>query len=98
MTTVTSPGSSWSGGGHPPALLVPPAGERILLDSEGPLVGAVEGLDYQSSEIAVPPGSRIYIYSDGAFEIIRSDGTMWPFAEFVETLAAAGAPAASRGR
>jgi sigma-B regulation protein RsbU (phosphoserine phosphatase) len=87
----------WSGGGHPPALLVPPAGERRLLDSEGPLVGAVEGLDYQSSEVDVPPGSRIYIYSDGAFEISRVDGTMWPFAEFVETLAAAGRPAASRG-
>jgi sigma-B regulation protein RsbU (phosphoserine phosphatase) len=80
----------WSGGGHPPALLLYAAGDQRLLDSEGPLVGAVEGLDYESSEVEVPPGSRIYIFSDGAFEISRPDGSMWPFAEFVETLAAAG--------
>jgi sigma-B regulation protein RsbU (phosphoserine phosphatase) len=83
----------WSGGGHPPALLLPAGGPRQLLDSEGPLVGAVEGLEYEASEVEVPPGSRLYIYSDGAFEISRTDGSMWPFAEFVETLArAAGAP------
>lgn len=77
----------WSGGGHPPALLLAPGGEQQLLDSEGPLVGAVEGLDYAADEVAVAPGSRLYIYSDGAFEISRIDGTMWPFGEFVETLA-----------
>jgi sigma-B regulation protein RsbU (phosphoserine phosphatase) len=82
----------WSGGGHPPALLLAPGGERKLLDSEGPLVGAVEGLDYAADEVTVAPGSRLYIYSDGAFEISRVDGTMWPFREFEETLArAAGA-------
>lgn len=77
----------WSGGGHPPALLLAPDGSRRLLESEGPLIGAVEGLDYAASEVEVPQGSSIYIYSDGAFEIIRTDGTMWPFAEFAETLA-----------
>lgn len=86
----------WSGGGHPPALLLPAGGSRKLLDSEGPLVGAVEGLEYEASEVAVPPGSRLYIYSDGAFEIIRTDGTMWPFTEFVARLATeAGDPGAA---
>ncbi len=85
----------WSGGGHPPALLLPAGGPRQLLDSEGPLVGAMEGPEYAASEVDVPVGSRLYIYSDGAFEIIRTDGTMWPFAEFVETLSgAAGVPEA----
>ncbi len=79
----------WSGGGHPPAILLPEGGTRHMLDSEGPLVGAVEGLEYEASEVAVPPGSRIYIYSDGAYEIIRTDGTMWPFADFVEMLSGA---------
>jgi sigma-B regulation protein RsbU (phosphoserine phosphatase) len=52
-------------------------------------VGAVEGLDYAADEVTVAPGSRLYIYSDGAFEISRVDGTMWPFREFEETLARA---------
>ncbi len=85
----------WSGGGHPPALLLPTGGGgRRLLESEGPLVGAVEGLDYAAEEVTVPAGSRLFVYSDGAFEIIRRDGTMWPFAEFVETLARESEPAA----
>jgi len=74
----------WSGGGHPPALLLAAGGgERRLLDSEGPLVGAVEGLEYATAEVMVPAGSRLFLYSDGAFEITRRDGSMWPFAEFV---------------
>ena len=77
----------WAGGGHPPALLVSagaPTPQR--LDSDGPLIGAVEGLEFGSSETSIPPGGRVFVYSDGAFEISRPDGSMWPFDEFVATL------------
>lgn len=77
----------WAGGGHPPAMLLPGGGSvPRMLDSEGPLIGAVEGLEFDADETEVPPGSRLFLYSDGAFEIIRSDGSMWPFAEFVAAL------------
>jgi sigma-B regulation protein RsbU (phosphoserine phosphatase) len=77
----------WAGGGHPPALLVSAVGQRQLLDSDGPLIGAVEGLEFPAGEVVVPPQARLYVYSDGAFEISRLDGSMWPFAEFVDALA-----------
>jgi sigma-B regulation protein RsbU (phosphoserine phosphatase) len=79
----------WAGGGHPAALLLPPegAGPPRLLESDGPLVGAVEGLEFTAAEIAAPAGSRLYVYSDGAFEITRPDGSMWGFAEFARELA-----------
>ena len=84
----------WAGGGHPPALLVPPGGgPHLLLDSDGPLIGAVDGLEFDSQEVAVPAGARLFVYSDGAFEISRSDGSMWPFAEFLGTITAPPAPA-----
>jgi sigma-B regulation protein RsbU (phosphoserine phosphatase) len=35
----------------------------------------------------VPPQSRLYLYSDGVFEITLTDGSMWPFEAFVERLA-----------
>jgi sigma-B regulation protein RsbU (phosphoserine phosphatase) len=79
----------WAGGGHPPALLVTEgAAAPRLLDSDGPLIGAVDGLEFLSGEVEVPPASRLFVYSDGAFEIGLPDGTMWPFPEFVAALVA----------
>ncbi len=80
----------WAGGGHPPALLMTADGAKPRrLGSEGPLIGAVDGLEFESNEVAVPPAARLFVYSDGAFEISRPDGSMWAFEEFVATLAAA---------
>jgi sigma-B regulation protein RsbU (phosphoserine phosphatase) len=88
----------WAGGGHPPALLLPAGAEaeKVLLDSDGPLIGAVDGLEFDSREAAVPPGSRLFIYSDGAFEISRPDGSMWAFDDFLKTLSAPAAGPESR--
>ena len=77
----------WAGGGHPPALLVAAgASAPQRLDSDGPLIGAVDGLEFESNETEIPPGGRVFVYSDGAFEISRPDGSMWPFEEFVTSL------------
>ncbi len=79
----------WAGGGHPAAVLI---GEGLdspqMLESDGPLIGVVDGLSYGSERVAVPPNARLFIYSDGAFEISRPDGTMWKFPEFLASLIA----------
>ncbi|MFM8379058.1 MAG: SpoIIE family protein phosphatase [Planctomycetia bacterium] len=86
----------WAGGGHPPAVLLPPGGgPPKLLDSDGPLIGAVDDLAFDSQDVAVPAGARLLVYSDGAFEISRPDGSMWPFEEFLRTIAAPPAAAAN---
>ena len=77
----------WAGGGHPPAVLLGPGGAPPrMLDSDGPLIGAVDGLEFDANETEVPAGARLFVYSDGAFEISRPDGSMWPFAEFLAAL------------
>jgi sigma-B regulation protein RsbU (phosphoserine phosphatase) len=78
----------WAGGGHPAAMMVSPGshGAARFLESEGPLIGAVEGLEFTAAEADVPAGSRVYIYSDGAFEVGCSDGSMWAFDDFVSQL------------
>jgi sigma-B regulation protein RsbU (phosphoserine phosphatase) len=78
----------WAGGGHPAALLLGPDGDGrpTFLESEGPLIGAVEGLDFASGEAHVPPGSSLFVYSDGAFEVSLPNGAMWAFDDFVSTL------------
>jgi sigma-B regulation protein RsbU (phosphoserine phosphatase) len=81
----------WAGGGHPAALLLGPdgsSGRPTALESDGPLIGAVEGLEFSSGEVKVPAGSRLFVYSDGAFEVSYPDGSMWAFDDFVSTLTA----------
>ena len=83
----------WAGGGHPPALLVGPAGGDgrpaglTRLESDGPLIGVSEGLEFDEREIAVAPGARLWMFSDGAFEVVREDGTLWSFDAFREAVA-----------
>ncbi len=77
----------YSGGGHPPGLLmtgpsVDKAGLSVL-ESHGPMIGAVPDLEYQSGTAELDAFAKLYLYSDGAYELERVDKTMWPFDEFV---------------
>lgn len=80
----------YSGAGHPPALLVGgPSPDRLsisLLDSQGPMVGAVEDLEFVTGDCDIPPYAKLFLYSDGLFEIEQPNGVMWPFEDFVKVL------------
>ena len=77
----------YAGGGHPPSILLmgPSDNERTvhLLESQGPMVGAIPDLDFNTSTIALEPSATLYLYSDGAYEIEKADGAMWPWSEFI---------------
>jgi sigma-B regulation protein RsbU (phosphoserine phosphatase) len=77
----------FSGGGHPPALLIggPNAESATLqiLDSKGPMIGAVTDLEYDWASTTLDAFAKIYILSDGAYEIEKTDQNMWPFSEFL---------------
>jgi sigma-B regulation protein RsbU (phosphoserine phosphatase) len=83
----------WAGGGHPPALLIQPGSDTtvnqapVLLDSENPLLGAIEGLDFSSRQVDVPPAATLYVFSDGTFEIPRPDGSMGTLDRFCDLMA-----------
>ncbi len=77
----------YSGGGHPPAFLVngPSADQAALevLESTGPMVGAIPDLEFRTSSTQLQAFAKLYLYSDGVYEIERTDGSMWPFDDFV---------------
>jgi sigma-B regulation protein RsbU (phosphoserine phosphatase) len=77
----------YSGGGHPPGLLIagPSADQATLhiLDSKGPMIGAMTDMEYESASIELPAFAKLYIVSDGSYEIEKADKTMWPFSEFL---------------
>lgn len=83
----------WAGGGHPPALLIQPGSAATVdrapvpLDSDNPLLGAIEGLDFSSRQVDVPPSATLYVFSDGTFEIPRPDGSMGTLDRFCDLLA-----------
>lgn len=80
---------AWAGGGHPPGVLLDPAvAGPLLLESEGPLIGAVEGLAFASDARVVAPGSRLLLYSDGVFEVAQPGGALWGLQAFLGTVAA----------
>lgn len=78
----------WSGGGHHPSLLIEPgAGEQKQLESTGPLIGAIPGLEFPAETTSVAPGSRLLIFSDGVFEIINNGKMTWSLQEMLDHVA-----------
>ena len=47
------------------------------------MVGAIPDLEFQTSSTSLNAFAKLYLYSDGVYEIERIDGSMWPFDEFV---------------
>jgi sigma-B regulation protein RsbU (phosphoserine phosphatase) len=67
-------------GGHPPAVLFTPSEhEPRLLRSPGMLIGAMPGATFHSEELTIPPGSRLCVFCDGAYEIRRENEEMLDF-------------------
>jgi phosphoserine phosphatase RsbU/P len=77
----------YAGGGHPPALLLtgptPETARQLELESGGPMVGAVPDLEFTTASCQVEAFGLLSLYSDGAFEVERPDGSTWPFGDFV---------------
>jgi len=90
---------AWCGGGHPPALLyegeTSSATGPVELLSEAPMIGAMPWPDFETQRRKIPPGSRLYVYSDGVHEIHKADGGDWTFEEFVAFMSQTPDPSAS---
>jgi sigma-B regulation protein RsbU (phosphoserine phosphatase) len=58
--------------GHFLPILLHADGRTRLLDVGGPLLGAIEGAEYQSGELLLEPGDTLVAYSDGVLECRNS--------------------------
>ncbi len=65
---------SYCNAGHFPPILLRADGSAEALDKGGPLLGALEHAEYESSEVVVEPGDTLVAYSDGVVECRNSDG------------------------
>jgi len=79
---------SFSSGGHPPALLLRPGGQMESLSTGGTVIGAFSSSRYSGGKTTVEPGSLLYLFSDGAYEIGGTGGPMMGHEDFAELVAA----------
>ena len=85
---------SFASAGAPPAVLITPprknhteeSHEIFKLGTRDMIIGIREDIDYATRSVTVPEGSRLYLYSDGAYEIRRTNGRMLSLEEFIELL------------
>ncbi len=67
----------YASGGHPPALLVSRNASVQRLVTPNAVIGAFPKTTAHSSAVRVEPGSRLYVFSDGVYEVESPDGIMW---------------------
>src|SRR5262249_7015953 len=69
---------AYASGGLPPAVLLEPADGGTLfvrqLSTSGRVLGFDAGTWFRANSVVAPPGSRLYVFSDGAYEIMGKDG------------------------
>ncbi len=80
---VPSQNLHYCNAGHPPAILRNKS-SSLMLEVDGPAVGMVPDLPYDTHTTRIEHNSALLIYSDGIFEIEQADGCMWPFDSFID--------------
>jgi len=79
--------------GHHPAYLVPPGrDEAIALRVPNVPLGVAPGARFTQESVAVPPGSSLYVFSDGVYEIELNGGGLWTLEAFAQALLAPPVP------
>jgi len=76
--------------GHPPAVVVADGGPPACLRSDAMPIGTWPDAVFPEGVTTLPPAARLYLFSDGAYELTRTDGSLMRYDDFVAVLAARG--------
>ena len=74
----------YASAGHPPALVFGDAGGPPTdLATDTLPIGMFDDTTFSTGSVAIPPGARLLMYSDGAYELPLETGVAWGWADFV---------------
>jgi phosphoserine phosphatase RsbU/P len=76
----------YTNAGHPPPLVFD-GGEVSRLEATGTMVGVLPETEFQKKRIFIPRKSRLYLYSDGTYEVTRTTGGMLQLEDLQEIIA-----------
>ncbi|HEY9665925.1 MAG TPA: CHASE3 domain-containing protein, partial [Coleofasciculaceae cyanobacterium] len=75
--------------GHPPALLLSNASINTPVKELGSLsipIGMLPEADFDEDSCEIQPGSKLFLLSDGVYEILQPDGRIWGLNAFIDVL------------
>ena len=79
----------YANSGHPQGILIAGSPENPQIQELPSLdmpVGFFPDIEYSSSEVLIQPDSKLYIFSDGIFEVMQEDGRIWGMPKFFNYL------------
>jgi sigma-B regulation protein RsbU (phosphoserine phosphatase) len=79
---------TYASGGHPPAVLCAGQQPPQSLRTPKPPIGTFPDSVFGNGTVIVPPLARLFVFSDGVYEIARPDGSVASLADFVSQLRA----------
>ena len=86
--TLSTRRLEYASAGHPPALLTSVLSngksKTKLLRTRNSALGVKINIEFNSEVLNLKPSSRLYIFSDGVYEISQKDGSIWGFKKFYE--------------
>jgi sigma-B regulation protein RsbU (phosphoserine phosphatase) len=79
---------TYASSGHPPAILL--SNEDIpkikLLKTAGLPIGMMPDMNYSQQVCDIDTSSRLYLFSDGVYEIPQPDQSIWGLNSLIDTL------------
>lgn len=80
----------FSSAGHPPAFLINCDHNKYTeiepLQTPNPPIGCIKDFEFEESEILIKSFSKLYVFSDGVYEIEKTTGEMMSLNEFKDLL------------
>ena len=80
---------TYSSAGHPPALLLRTDDQEITvqhLESDGIAIGMFDEFDFEDETTQIQPGSHLFLFSDGVYEVHQPNGVMWGLDSLIDLL------------
>jgi sigma-B regulation protein RsbU (phosphoserine phosphatase) len=79
---------TYSTAGHPPALLISQSFDSTVeikkLITPNMPIGTFPDTAYENAVCDIQPSNILYVFSDGIYEVKKSDGTMWDLNSFIK--------------
>jgi serine phosphatase RsbU (regulator of sigma subunit) len=83
--------------GHHPAFMLPAgATQTVPLGTRNPSIGIAADREVISARAPIPPGSSLFLFSDGVFEITDTEGREWGLEQILSMLPVMASPGGPR--